>query len=90
MLKENVEVLARVEFYHIFIKYLAQIKGKVNVNVPEDVSYYYRILGVCSLFWFACAVMFLDYKSYIEKEFNYLDYSLDRLSIFEYVYNNLL
>jgi hypothetical protein len=48
------------------------------------------LLGFCSLFWFACAVMFLDYKCYIEKEFNYLDYSIDRLSIFEYVNKNLL
>jgi thiamine kinase-like enzyme len=66
------------------------IKIKNYLKVLYDKNYFIRISGVCSLFWFYCALITLDYDGFINKNnFNYLDYSLERLSIYENAKNLL-
>lgn len=54
------------------------------IPIMKRKRYFARISGLCSLFWFYSSLISLDFKSSIYKQnFNYLDYSIDRLSIYE-------
>jgi thiamine kinase-like enzyme len=57
-----------------------------NLHILRERNYFMRISGICSLFWFYCALISLDFDSYVRKDaFNYLDYSLARLAVYEKV-----
>lgn len=91
-LVESFEVLYTDEkYFNVYLKYLEFLKLKIKIGGELDYdllsskNYFTRISGICSLVWFYCCLISLDFKSIIRKDsFNYLDYSLDRLKIYEY------
>lgn len=79
------KLIRKINSENINYNYLEEIyKIKNYQKVLNNKNYFIRISGVCSLFWFYCALVSLDYDGFNDKNnFNYLDYSLERLSIYE-------
>jgi thiamine kinase-like enzyme len=79
------KLIKKINSENINYNYLEKIyKIKNYQKVLNNKNYFIRISGVCSLFWFYCALVSLDYEGFNDKNnFNYLDYSLERLSIYE-------
>lgn len=85
-------LFSKDKFYDIYLRYLDQLKlvlnnSKLNeehFEILKTKNYFIKISGVCSLYWFYCALVSLNFESIVSKDnFNYLEYSLDRLSIYE-------
>jgi thiamine kinase-like enzyme len=89
------ELLEDEKYYKLYMLYLNKLHKNGIVTQDEfdkikTKDYYLRVLGLCSLFWFISATMFINYEDYINtKSFCYVDYSLDRLSIYEMVIKEL-
>jgi thiamine kinase-like enzyme len=89
-LKGHIDNLVKDEkYYLLFLKYITMLKDLEYVSDDESrqfqtKEYYFRVLGLCSQFWFYMSLMFIDYDGYANKQgFSYIDYSLDRISIYE-------
>jgi thiamine kinase-like enzyme len=77
------------KFFSIYLLYLDKLRKKDFISHKEydslkDKNYYLKVLSLCSLFWFASSTIFINYnESNNYQKFNYIDYSLDRISIYE-------
>lgn len=84
-----------VKFLYEFLKELTtkgfDIEKFSHLNFVDlfgTYEYYCKICRLASIYWFYTALQFLDFDSNINKSgFNYIDYSIDRLSIYENFYN---
>jgi thiamine kinase-like enzyme len=100
VLVENVEVLFQEKkYYEFYVKYLDLFLAKLKEVKSDEYfqkfrenifpiiiteKYFLKVSGLCSLFWFYCSLISLNFSKIINKDsFNYMDYSLDRLKIYE-------
>jgi len=62
---------------------------KINdIEIFYSYDYYCKICKFASIYWFYTALQFLDFESNMSRiGFNYIDYSIDRLSIYENYFN---
>jgi thiamine kinase-like enzyme len=105
-LVENVEVLlSEKKYYEIYDKYLVLFLEKLKKIKSEDYcenflnkiypilvteKYFLKVSGLCSLFWFYCSLISLNFSKIInEDSFDYMNYSLERLKIYEYAKRRL-
>jgi thiamine kinase-like enzyme len=101
--KTNCSELKEEKFYQIYISFLDTFE-KENKLVFSDLKeyssiiemcrtreYYYRLIGISSLFWFSFATIYLDYdSSKIKDKFDYFNFSVERLNIYdEFVRKNI-
>ena len=89
-------------YYDKYLKFLNEFSKEFTIKGIEidDISklefidlfgtyeYYIKICKLASIYWFYTALQFLDFDCNVSKiGFNYVDYSIDRLSIYESFYN---
>lgn len=86
-------------YYEKFIKFLNDLVTESAIKGPKiyevlraenfiqllgNYQYYCKVCRLASIYWFYTALQFLDFDSNVNKSgFNYVDYSIDRLSIYE-------
>ena len=69
-----------LEFFELFV----QENPRFNLEILKSEIYYRKICRFASIFWFYTALQFLDFESNINRlGFNYVDYAVDRLSVYE-------
>jgi thiamine kinase-like enzyme len=86
---------AYVKFIENFAKnkHLFEAYNKFDILVEKAKSkeYYYRMMSMSSLMWFAFGVIYLDFKSIDNKTgFDYFHFCLDRLSVYSKHFKNIL
>jgi thiamine kinase-like enzyme len=85
------------KYYQIYLKFFnifeEQQKTKLFAELPEfeeiyqnckSREYYYRVMGISSLFWFIFAVLYYDYESIKNKAgYDYFNFSIERLDVYD-------
>ena len=83
------ELIINEKYFSLYLLYLDELNK--FIFIPENLrekKYYLNIVSFCSLFWFLTALIFLNYDDILSKKgINFLDYSLDRLSIYKLIIN---
>jgi len=65
-------------------EYIKSSLAKYDFNILRNKNYFFTILAVSSLFWFYAALISIEFEKIMdESHFDFLGYSIDRLSIYE-------
>lgn len=77
--------------FEIYLNYVKEYeklhKEKEGFEILEEKEkvYYFRLIGVISLFWFIYSVMYIDFEEFVKQEsFDLLYHANDRIDNFEY------
>jgi thiamine kinase-like enzyme len=94
--KTNNEELNEDKYYNIYLmffdkfeaaneKLFTDFKGfKTIIEQCRTKEYYYRLIGLSSLFWFVFAVIYLDYDSLKNKAgYDYFNFAMDRVNVYD-------
>jgi thiamine kinase-like enzyme len=101
--KSENDELKQENYFQIYLEFFDQFESK-NQKLFENFKgfnniiqqcrtreYYYRLIGLSSLFWFVFAVIYFDYDSVKNKTgYDYFNYAMDRVNVYDkFVKKNL-
>lgn len=92
-LKDDIYFKIYLDFFEVFEKMnMDKFKGYEHVfDKMKNMDYYLRIMGLSSIMWFVFAVIYFDYDALkSHKTYDYFNFSLDRLSVYDKFVKNLI